>query len=71
MLFCLDVGNSQIYGGVYDGEELRFTFRRTSAARASSDEFALFFRTVLRENGVDPAAVTGVAMCSVVPDVIH
>lgn len=71
MLFCLDVGNSQIYGGVYDREELRFTFRRTSTARASSDEFALFFRTVLRENGVDPAAVTGVAMCSVVPDVIH
>lgn len=71
MLFCLDVGNSQIFGGVYDGAELRFTFRRTSTARASSDEFGLFFRTVLRENGVDPATVDGVAICSVVPDVVH
>ena len=71
MLFCLDVGNSQIFGGVYDGDALRFTFRRTSTARASSDEFGLFFRTVLRENGVDPASITHVALCSVVPDVVH
>jgi type III pantothenate kinase len=71
MLFCLDAGNSQIYGGVYAGEELRFTFRRTSSARASSDESGIFFRSVLRENGVDPSAITRVAMCSVVPDAVH
>lgn len=71
MLFCLDVGNSQIFGGVYEADTLRFTFRRTSTARASSDEFGLFFRTVLRENGVDPACITHVALCSVVPDVVH
>lgn len=71
MLFCLDVGNSQIFGGVYDADTLRFTFRRTSTARASSDEFGLFFRTVLRENGVDPSLISHVALCSVVPDVVH
>ncbi len=71
MLFCLDAGNSQIYGGVYAGEDLRFTFRRTSSARASSDESGIFFRSVLRENGVDPASITRVAMCSVVPDAVH
>lgn len=71
MLFCLDVGNSQTFGGVYDGEQLLFTFRRTSNARASSDESGIFFRTVLRENDVDPAAVKRVAICSVVPDAVH
>jgi type III pantothenate kinase len=71
MLFCLDVGNSQIFGGVYDGEELRFTFRRTSVSRASSDEFGVFFRAVLRENELDPSTVDRVAICSVVPDAIH
>src|ERR1700722_4571682 len=71
MLLCVDVGNSQIFGGVYDGEELRATFRRTSNIRASSDEFGIFFRTVLRESGVDPAAVDEAAICSVVPDVVH
>lgn len=71
MLFCLDVGNSQVYGGVYQGDDLRFTFRRTSSTRASSDEFGIFFRTILRENGVDPATIERVAICSVVPDALH
>ncbi len=54
MLLTLDVGNSQIFAGVYDGEDLRITFRRTSSIRASSDEFGTFFRVTLRENGIEP-----------------
>lgn len=71
MLLCLDVGNSQIFGGVYAGAELKVTFRRTSSIRASSDEFAVFLRAVLRENGVDPEEISMAAVCSVVPDVVH
>lgn len=72
MLLCLDIGNSQIYGGVYDGDAgLKMSFRRTSAIRASSDEYGTFFRTVLRENGIDPAAINMAAICSVVPDALH
>jgi len=71
MLLCLDVGNSQIFGGVYAGEVLRATFRRTSNVRASSDEFGTFFRAVLRENGVEPNDIDAAAICSVVPDVLH
>jgi type III pantothenate kinase len=71
MLLCLDVGNSQILGGVYDGEALKATFRRTSSIRASSDEFGTFFRAVLRENGVEPESIDMAAVCSVVPDIVH
>ena len=71
MLLCLDIGNTQIFGGVYDGEDLKITFRRTSSVRASSDEFGTFFRSVLRENGIDPAEIHEAALCSVVPDVLH
>jgi type III pantothenate kinase len=71
MLLCLDVGNSQIFGGVYDGGDMKVTFRRTSAVRASSDEYGTFFRTVLRENEIDPSAIDRAAICSVVPDVLH
>jgi type III pantothenate kinase len=71
MLLCLDVGNSQVLGGVYDGEGLKATFRRTSSIRASSDEFGTFFRAVLRENGVEPEAVDMAGICSVVPDIVH
>ncbi len=71
MLLCLDVGNTQIFGGVYTGEELRATFRRTSNIRASSDEYGMFLRAVLRENAIDPGQVRAAAICSVVPDVLH
>jgi type III pantothenate kinase len=71
MLLTLDVGNSQIFGGVYDGDNLRITFRRTSTIRASSDELGTSFRVTLRENGVDPEAIDMAGMCSVVPDAVH
>jgi type III pantothenate kinase len=71
MLLCLDIGNSQIFGGVYDGDDLRVTFRRTSSIRASSDEYGTFFRAALRENGIEPGHIEMAAICSVVPDVLH
>ena len=71
MLLTLDVGNTQIFGGVYDGDDLKTTFRRTSSIRASSDEFGTFFRGALRENGVGPEKIVMAAICSVVPDAVH
>jgi type III pantothenate kinase len=71
MILCLDVGNSHIFAGVFEGDQLRLTFRKTSKQGASSDEYGLFFRAALRENGFDPDAITNVALCSVVPEVIY
>jgi type III pantothenate kinase len=71
MLLCVDVGNSQIYAGVFDGDKLKTTFRRTSSVRASSDEYGTFFRATLRENGVAPESIEMAAICSVVPDAVH
>ena len=68
MKLCLDVGNSHIYGGVYQSDEALLTFRKSSKMGASSDEYGLFFRSVLRENGLDPDQVSRVALCSVVPE---
>ncbi len=71
MLLTVDIGNSQILGGVFDGWDLKVTFRRTSSIGASSDEFGMFFRGVLRENGIEPERIEVAALCSVVPDVVH
>lgn len=68
MILGLDVGNSQIYCGVFDNERLILQFRRTSTVRSSSDELGIFLRGALRENGIDPGAIERVAACSVVPD---
>jgi len=71
MLLCLDVGNSQIYCGVYRDDELWVQFRRTSTSRSSSDELGVFMKSALRENGVDPESITEIVICSVVPDMIY
>lgn len=71
MILCLDVGNSQLYCGVYDGDTLVGQFRRTSSARASSDELGVFLLAALRENGIDPKKINQVALSSVVPDMVY
>lgn len=71
MILCLDVGNSQIYGGVFQDEKLKLNFRKTSKTGASSDEFGVFLRSVLRENNIQPEEIHKIAICTVVPDVVH
>ena len=71
MILCLDVGNSQIFGGIFENDDLKVRFRRKTLTNSSSDELGLFLRGVLRENQVDPDQVQKIAFCSVVPDIIH
>lgn len=71
MILCLDVGNSQLYCGVYDEEKLVCQFRRTSASRASSDELGVFLLAALRENGIDPKRIGRIGLSSVVPDMLY
>ena len=71
MKLCLDVGNSHIYGGVYESDRVLLTFRKASKTGSSSDEFGLFFRSVLRENDIDPNVVSEIALCSVVPEAVY
>lgn len=71
MKLCLDVGNSHIYGGVYRSGNVELTFRKSSKMGASSDEYGLFFRSVLRENNLNPDQVSNIALCSVVPEVVY
>lgn len=71
MKMCLDVGNSQIFAGVFRDDVLQYQFRKTTVHQTSSDEMGVFFRTVLRENNLDPDEVETVAICCVVPDLLY
>ncbi len=71
MLLAIDVGNTLVFGGVFKDDKLLFKFRKTSKGRATSDEFGIFFKSALRENGIDPKEIKEVAVCSVVPDLIY
>ena len=71
MVLCLDVGNTQIFGGVFEDDKIRLRFRRNSRTGASSDEIGIFLRSALRENNIDPSLVKQVSICTVVPEVLH
>lgn len=68
MILCIDVGNSHIYGGVFDGDEIKLRFRHTSKV-STSDELGIFLKGVLRENNCPLEAITHIGICSVVPQI--
>lgn len=68
MILCLDIGNSQLYGGVFAGEQLQLNFRHDSRHSATSDQLGIFLKTVLKENHIDTSKIQDIAICSVVPN---
>lgn len=67
MLLCLDVGNTHIVGGLYDGEHLKLRFRYATHQIGTADQFGIFLRGILQTNNVPDAAVKTFALSSVVP----
>lgn len=68
MILCIDVGNSHIYGGVFDGDLIKLRFRHSSKI-STSDEFGIFLKSVLRENECSPEGIKQIGICSVVPQI--
>ncbi|MBR1714685.1 MAG: type III pantothenate kinase [Treponema sp.] len=69
MILTLDVGNSTMTGGIFDGDKLVLQFRQTTNKNSTSDEIGIFLRSVLRENGVDSGSIEDSCCCSVVPPI--
>lgn len=71
MLFAIDVGNTNITIGLFDGDELIKTFRMTSGISRTSDEFGVFLGELLRMRGLSLDAINQVIIASVVPKIMH
>lgn len=71
MVLCIDVGNTQLYGGLFQDGDVVLRFRKVSDMGISSDELGFFLKGVIRENGFDPDMIRRIACCSVVPDMNH
>ncbi len=67
MLLTIDIGNTTVTIGVFDGERLTTTLRIATDSRQLADEYGLVLTNLLRIKGVDPAAVDQACICSVVP----
>ncbi len=71
MLLAIDVGNTNITFGVFNGESIVARFRMRTKTEKTSDEFGVFMVTVLREKGILPNRIDSVVLSSVVPDVMY
>ncbi|MDR0220373.1 MAG: type III pantothenate kinase [Lachnospiraceae bacterium] len=71
MLLAIDVGNTNIKCGVYEGERLLTTFRLTTRLSRTSDEYGMVLTDLLTINSIDKVDITGVIVTSVVPSIMH
>ena len=71
MIFVVDVGNTNMTLGVYEGENLKATFRMMTKTPRTSDEYGVMLTTLLANRGITTDMIEGCIVASVVPDVMH
>ena len=71
MILVVDVGNTNITCGVYEGKGLKTTFRMMTKQPRTSDEYGIHLRELLRTNGINKKDIKGSIVASVVPNVMH
>lgn len=71
MILVLDVGNTNMTLGIYQGKELKATFRMMTKTPRTSDEYGVMITQLLRNRGMEAMELEGSIVASVVPDVMH
>jgi len=66
MLLAIDIGNTNIHLGLWNGRSWQHQWRLRTASEQTADEFGVILMALLREFGVENL-VREVALCSVVP----
>lgn len=67
MIICIDIGNTNIKYAIYDGDNLKFSFRVATDLKQTSDEYGAQLVSMLQFNGVSVKEVSGGIFSSVVP----
>jgi type III pantothenate kinase len=78
MLLAIDVGNTNTVLGIFDGEQVIEHWRIATVPDRTADEIAVVLRGLLEQSPVIKAqtsdggeGITGIALCSTVPSVLH
>ena len=67
MLLAVDIGNTNIALGVFEGEQLRATWRVATGVNQMADEYAVLLINLLHHRGIDTSDIKEIVLCSVVP----
>lgn len=69
MLLCIDIGNSNIKLGLFDGDEMCHFWRISTDRSNLADEYGMLILNLFNTVGVQANQVTGCALSSVVPTI--
>ena len=69
MIFTMDIGNTNIKTGLFQGKELVRYWRLSTNRSSTSDEYGMLVTNLFRSAGLSPDQVTGIMLSSVVPPV--
>jgi type III pantothenate kinase len=67
MLFTIDIGNTNITFGVYEGDDLGPTWRVSTDHHRMPDEYGLQIVGLLKHKDLLPGDISGICLASVVP----
>jgi type III pantothenate kinase len=67
MLLTIDIGNTSIHLGVFDGSNLIKTWKMQSVTERTCDEYSLLISGFFREADLKPENIDGAIISSVVP----
>lgn len=71
MLLAIDIGNTNLCFGVFDGENLQLTFRLTTNIPRTSNEFGEAIVEALQRHDIRETHIHDVIIASVVPKVMY
>src|SRR5690606_40196185 len=67
MLLVMDVGNTHIVLGLFQGDELLHHWRIQTDRNATEDEYAMLLKSLFEHVGIRMEEIDGVSISSVVP----
>ena len=70
MLLTVDIGNTNVNIGVFDGSKLKGTWKVATGVHRMPDEYASLLLNLFERHGVDASQVTDAILCSVVPTLV-
>ena len=71
MLLALDVGNTNITIGIFEGDNFKGIFRITTKLPRTSDEFGLLIVDLIKQVPATPDDIEDVIIASVVPNIMY
>ena len=70
MLLAIDIGNTNVTFGVFEGERIKCTWRVSTAIHRTADEYANLMMSLMERWDVSANKVRDVVICSVVPPLL-